>query len=432
MSQMCHNRFQETLKPACVGLAAFAALALGAAGCAQTGSDKPSPPPEAAAKNGIKSLPGTGLTHGKPVDLPEPYATESARNPPNVVPPPENALPTVPDGYSVSVWSRDVEEPRNMVLAPNGDVFVAESRANRISLFRDANGDGAPDEKMVFAENLRQPFGIAFHKGFIYIAKTDAVVRFPYKAGQTKAGGEPEKITDLTPGGYRQHWTRNVIADAKRDKLFVSVGSASNADPEPEPRAGIIEINPDGTGRRMYATGLRNPVGLAIHPATGKLWTAVNERDGLGDDLPPDYMTEVRDGGFYGWPWYYIGKNHDPRLPERPELRDKVIIPDVLLGPHTAALGLAFSPGAAVGSAGDAFVALHGSWNRSRRDGYKVVRVPFRDGRPTAGPEDFLTGFVRNEKDVWGRPVGLLFLKDGSLLVSEDGNDIIYQVKRKG
>jgi len=264
------------------------------------------------------------------------------------------------------------------------------------------------------------------------VARTDAVVRFPYKPGDTKATGPAEEITQLTPGGYRQHWTRNVIADSKRGKLYVSVGSRSNADPEPPPRAGILEINPDGSGRRMFATGLRNPVGLAIHPTTGRLWTAVNERDGLGDNLPPDYMTEVRDGGFYGWPWYYIGRNHDPRLPEKPDLRDKVIVPDVLLGPHTASLGLAFNPGGVLPGPGDAFVAQHGSWNRSKLDGYKVVKVPFRDGRPSGDPEDFLTGFVLNQSDVWGRPVGVLFLKDGSLLVSEDGNDIIYRVTRKG
>lgn len=416
----------KPLRPS--GLAA-AALLVAASGCAQT----PTPAPDAGpASASAQTPPGVGLTHGKPVDLPKPFATASARNPPRVVSPPKDALPTVPKGHTVRVWTRDVEEPRNMALAPNGDVFVAESRANRVSVFRDTNGDGLPDEKTIFAENVRQPFGLAFHNGYLYVGRTDALVRFPYRAGQTKADGEPEKITDLTPGGYRQHWTRNVAADAKRGKLFVSVGSASNADPEPEPRAGIIEINPDGTGRRMFATGLRNPVGLAIQPSSGKLWAAVNERDGLGDDLPPDYLTEVRDGGFYGWPWYYIGKNHDPRLPERPDLRDKVVIPDVLLGPHTAALGLAFSPGKGVGGAGDAFVALHGSWNRSHRDGYKVVRVPFRNGRPAAGPEDFMTGFIANEKDVWGRPVGVMFLKDGSLLISEDGNDTIYQVKAEG
>jgi glucose/arabinose dehydrogenase len=377
-------------------------------------------------------MPGMGITRpGTPPVLPAPYATRSARNPPNVVPPPEGKLPTVPEGYRIAVWTRDVEEPRNMVLAPNGDVFVAESRRNRVFVFRDADGNGTPDRKFIFAEDVRQPFGIAFYKNWVYVARTDSVVRFPCRPGQTKATGAPEKITDLTPGGYRQHWTRNIIADPKRGKLYVSVGSASNASPEEPPRAGIIEMNPDGSGRRMFATGLRNPVGLAINPQSGKLWTAVNERDGLGDDLPPDYMTEVRDGGFYGWPYYYIGKNHDPRLPERPELQAKVIVPDVLLGPHTAALNLAFNPGTNLPGAGDAFVALHGSWNRSHRDGYKVLRVRFRNGRPVAGPEDFVTGFVLNESDVWGRPVGLLFLKDGSLLVSEDGNDTIYRVSRQ-
>lgn len=362
--------------------------------------------------------------------LPAPYATPSANNGPRVVPPPAGALPKVPAGYKVKVWTGDSHNPRNVVLGPNGDVFVVESNRGRIRVFRAAQGDySEPTAQHVFAEGLNQPFGLTFLKGWVYVGNTDAVVRFRYRPGQTKAEGAPEKVTGLTPGGYNQHWTRNVLADPKRNKVFVGVGSRTNADPEDAPRASILEMNPDGTARRTYANGLRNPVGLAINPANGRLWTAVNERDGLGDDLPPDYVTEVKGGGFYGWPYAYIGNNEDPRHKgERPDLVAKALVPDVLVGAHVAALNLAFNPGKMLPGKADLFVALHGSWNRSTRVGYKVVRIPMKAGRPAGPPQDFLTGFVRPDDNVWGRPAGVCFLPDGSLLVSEDGNDRIYRV----
>lgn len=426
------SRFLSALLPA--------AVLAGASGCAGEPGSATSLPADRPASSAVKAAdsvlagagPAWGLTHGRAVDLPKPYATRSASNASRVVPPPPGTLPSVPYGYSVAIWTTDVKSPRHMALAPNGDVFVAESRRNRVSVFRDADGDGKPESRFVFTENISQPFGIAFVEGWVYVARTDYVVRYPYKSGQTRADAPPETVTNLTEGGYNQHWTRALAVDPKTGRMFVSVGSRSNADEEPEPRAGILVMETDGSGRRMFATGLRNPVDMAFQPDSGRLWTVVNERDGLGDDVPPDYLTEVRDGGFYGWPWYYIGQHNDPRLPERPDLRGKVIIPDVLVGPHTAPLGLAFNPGGMLPGRGDAFVALHGSWNRSEREGYKVVRVPFRDGKPSGPPEDLLTGFVLNKNDVWGRPVGVLFLKDGSLLASEDGNDIIYRVTHRG
>jgi len=371
---------------------------------------------------------------GAPVMLPAPFSTPSANNGPRVVPPQPGALPRVPAGYRVAVWSADAHNPRNMVVAPGGDVFVVESNRGRIRVFRPSRSNLAkPGGQFVFAEGLRQPFGLAFYKGWLYVGDTDAVLRFRYRPRQTKASGPPERITELTPGGYNQHWARNVAADAKRDRLYVSIGSRTNDDPEDPPRASILEMKPDGSDRHTYASGLRNAVGLAINPATGRLWAAVNERDNLGDDLPPDYVTEVVSGAFYGWPYAYIGPHEDPRRKgERPDLVAKTRVPDVLVGAHVAALNLAFNPGTMLPGKGEAFVALHGSWNRARRAGYKVIRIPMRNGRPAGPPQDFLTGFVRPDDNVWGRPVGICFLPDGSLLASEDGNDIIYRVTYTG
>lgn len=371
---------------------------------------------------------------GVPLTLPAPFNTPSANNGPRVVPPEPGALPHVPTGYHISVWSADAHNPRNMVLAPNGDVFVVESNRGRIRVFRPSKANySKPGEQFVFAEGLRQPFGLAFLNGWVYIGDTDAVLRFRYRPGQTKAVGAPERITELTPGGYNQHWTRNVIADAKRGRLFVSVGSRTNVDPEDPPRASILEMKPDGSERHTYASGLRNPVGLAINLETGRLWTAVNERDNLGDDLPPDYVTEVKSGAFYGWPYAYTGPHEDPRRKgERPDLVAKTVEPDVLVGAHVAALNLAFNPGKMLPGKGDAFVALHGSWNRRARVGYCVLRIPMHNGRASGRPEVFLGGFVRADDNVWGRPVGACFLPDGSLLVSEDGNDLIYRITYRG
>lgn len=408
-------------------------LVLYSAGCARAKpSAEPTAETAAVASREDQARPSNNTAAGQKIQLPRPFATSSAVNGPDIVARPEGTLPKVPEGYRVALWTSDVTHPRNIVVGPNGDVFVVESRENRVRLFRNTDGDWSkPEQSTVFLEGLNQPFGLAFLGGHAYVGNTDAVVRVPYKPGTTRVTATPEKITTLTPGGYRQHWTRNVIPDPKNNRLFVSVGSRTNVDVEDPPRASILVMNPDGTGRREYAGGLRNPVGLAIHPQTGKLWTAVNERDGLGDDLPPDYVTEVQDGGFYGWPYAYIGPNEDPRRKgENPELVKKTIVPDVLVGAHTAALNMAFNPGTMFPGAGDAFVALHGSWNRSEPSGYKVIRIPMKDGRPSGVPQDFLWGFVVGNNRVWGRPVGVAFLPDGSLLMSEDGNDTIWRVWR--
>lgn len=331
-----------------------------------------------------------------------------------------------------------MNNPRKIVTAPNGDVFVAESQANRVRILRDADGDGKPEINESFAEGLRQPFGIAFYPPganpqYVYVANTDAVVRFPYQNGDLKGNGEPEMIYSLSGGGRLAgggHWTRDIAFSLDGKKMYVSIGSLSNVnDNEAEQRrARIFEVSPDGTGERVYASGIRNPVGLAVHPTTGDLWTSVNERDGLGDHLVPDYVTKVKADGFYGWPWFYIGGNQDPRHEgEHPELKDQVIVPDVLLQSHSASLAMTFYNGSQFPADYrlHAFAAEHGSWNRSRRTGYKVVRIPVTDGSATGEYEDFLTGFVTPEGEVWGRPVGVTVAKDGSLLVSDDGSNTI-------
>jgi glucose/arabinose dehydrogenase len=320
-----------------------------------------------------------------------------------------------------------------MALAPNGDVFVAESRANQIRVLRDTNGDGAADARFVFAANLSQPFGMAFQNGYFYVANTNSIVRFKYKSGQTAAEGEPEKLVDLPGQGYNQHWTRNIIFSPDGKKMYISVGSKSNVDVEPPLRAAILEADADGSNLRVFAGGLRNPVGTAFNPQTKQLWTTVNERDGLGDDLVPDYLTSVKDGAFYGFPFAYLGPNEEPRRKgENPELVKKTVAPDVLFQAHSAALGLMFYNGRMFPAEyrGDAFVAFRGSWNRAKLTGYKIVRVKFKNGRPIGGYEDFLTGWLPDENgnEVWGRPVGLLALRDGSMLITDDGANKIWRV----
>jgi len=367
--------------------------------------------------------------------LPSPYATPSATNPPAVVAPPPGAELHLPPGFEISTFAEGgFQRPRWMALAPNGDVFVSDAAAGTIIVLRDTRGEGKATERFTFAAGLTQPFGLAFWRDYLYVGNTDSVVRFHYRPGQTKAEGVPEKICSLPGLGYLQHWTRNVIFSPDGSKMYVTVGSQSNVGVEKEPmRAAISEYNPDGTGHRLFVTGTRNPVGLAFHPSTGKLWAAVNERDGLGDDLPPDYVTEVKEGGFYGWPYAYIGPHEDPRRKgERPDLVQKALVPDVLIQTHSAPLGLAFYDGPMFPPEfrGDAFVALHGSWNRAKRTGYKIIRIRFRNGRPVGGYDDFLTGWMLNEdrREVWGRPVGLLVLKDGSLLITDDGANKIWRV----
>ena len=376
-------------------------------------------------------------TQIKPEDLPPPFATNSAFRNSKLVEQPANAVLKMPKGFKINVFAEgDFKNPRWMTLAPNGDVFLADSRANAIIILRDNNKDGVADERFTFASNLSQPFGMAFHKDWFYVANTDSVVRFKYKAGQTKAETAPERLIELTEGGYNQHWTRNVIFSPDGKKMYVSIGSSGNVDIEKdERRAGISQYNPDGSGYKLFASGLRNPIGLAFNPKTGELWTAVNERDGLGDNLVPDYVTSVKDGAFYGFPYVYLGKNADPRRASdvKPPIVEKTIVPDVLLTSHSAALGIVFYDGKMFPKdyQGDAFVALHGSWNREKLTGYKIIRVRFKDGKLVGnGYEDFLSGWLpdENSREVWGRPVGLLVNSDGSLLICDDGAKKIWRV----
>lgn len=368
--------------------------------------------------------------------LPPPYATESATRSSRVIPQPENAKLFVPKGFKVNVFAEGgFRYPRWMALAPNGDVFVADSRANSIIVLRDKDKDGVADERFVWSDKLAQPFGMAFHENWFYVANTDSIVRFAYKPGQTASTGDPEKLVDLTPGGYNQHWTRNILFSPDGKKMFVSIGSATNASVEDDPkRAAISVYDPDGRNHEIYASGLRNPIGLAWNPKNGELWTAVNERDGLGDDLVPDYATSVKKGGFYGWPYSYIGQNEDPRLKGlNPNLVKKAIIPDVLFTSHVAALGIQFYTGKMFPKeySGDAFVAMHGSWNRQKLVGYKIARIRFKDGKLVGNLyEDFVTGWLPNpdSNEVWGRPVGLLVAADGSLLITDDGGKKIWRV----
>lgn len=374
----------------------------------------------------------------KAEEMPAPFATESARRSSRLVPMPEGAALNVPEGFKVNTFAEgEFRNPRMMALAPNGDVFLSDSLANKIVVLRDNDGDGRADERSVFTEEVVQPFGLAFFKDWLYIANTNSVVRFRYASGQLKAEGAPEKIIDLPGFGYRQHWTRNLVFSQDGKQLFVSVGSETNVDVEPDPRRAAISVyDTDGKNHRVFAGGIRNPVGLAINPANGELWTAVNERDRLGDDLVPDYVTSVKDGGFYGWPYLYIGKNIDPRRKDdvKPEHLSSVIVPDVLVTSHSAALGIVFYDGKMFPEEyrGDAFVAFHGSWNRQKLTGYKVVRIRFGDdGKLMENAyEDFLSGWLPDEdsNEVWGRPVGLLVLKDGSMLVTDDGANKIWRV----
>ena len=378
------------------------------------------------------------------VDLPKPFESPSAQNGPRLVKRPEGAMPQVPAGFKVEEFASGFRNPRLIRTAPNGDIFVANSSGNSILVLRQGKDPGKPVVNEVYSPDLKQPFGIAFYPPgpnpqYIYVGNTDSVVRFPYKNGDTKAGGKPEVVVPDIPSGGRLtgggHWTRDVAFSKDGKKMYVSVGSFSNVYENPntneKDRADILEFNPDGTGRRIYASGIRNAVGIAVHPQTGELWASVNERDGLGDDLVPDYITRVKDGGFYGWPWYYIGPNQDPRHAGKfPELRDKVIVPDVLLQSHSASLEMLFYTGKMFPKEykNEAFAAQHGSWNRSKRTGYKVIRVPQKNGVPTVEYEDFMTGFVTPDGNVWGRPVGVAVANDGSLFVSDDGSNTIWRI----
>jgi glucose/arabinose dehydrogenase len=379
-------------------------------------------------------------------DLPKPYASTSARNQPRVVPQPEGAWPQVLPGFKIERLATGIRNPRLLRTAPNGDIFIADSEANQILVIHGVGNGTAPAAPETFATGLTQPFGIAFYPPgpnpkYVYVGNTGSVVRFPYSNGDLKATGPAEMIVPNIPSGGRLtgggHWTRDVIFSTDGKKMFVSVGSHSNVtdDAQEVRRADILEFNPDGSGEKIFASGIRNAVGITFDPSTGELWASVNERDEIGDDLPPDYITHVQEGGFYGWPWFYIGSNEDPRLVgKHPELKGKVIVPDVLIQPHSASLEMTFYNGKQFPAEykGDAFAAEHGSWNRGKRTGYKIIRVPMKNGKAVGEYEDFVTGFVTQDENVWGRPVGVAVANDGSLIFSDDGSGSVWRVSYTG
>jgi glucose/arabinose dehydrogenase len=371
------------------------------------------------------------VTHGQKPQLPAPYSTKSAGNSPRNEAPPPGFLPTVPQGFRVNVFASDFKRPRWLTVAPNGDIFLAENGANQIVVLRDPQNTGGAQQREVFATGTTRVFGIAFKDDYVYVGNMTALVRFRYDPKTSKRLGEAEQLMKLPGGG---HDTRSVAFSADGKHLFVSVGSGSNISTGEDPiRAAITICDPDGKNARLFATGLRNPVGLAIEPVTGEVWTSVNERDELGDNLPPDYFTSVKDGGFYGWPYSFIGSNVDDRVkPQKPELVATAIIPDVLLGAHVAPLQFAFYTGKQFPQSyrGGAFVAEHGSWNRATRSGYQIAFVAFKNGKPSADPVPFMTGLVPDPSgpDVYGRPVGVTVAPDGSLLVSDDGAGKIYRI----
>lgn len=407
--------------------------------------------------------------HLTAADLPPPYATSSSGNGSRVVKRPANAQLSVPPGFTVRQFATGLTNPRIIRVAPNGDIFVAETAAHRIRILRAADGADTPTVNQIFAKDLDRPFGIAFYPPgnnpqWIYVANNNSVVRFPYHSGDLQAGGSAQVIVPRLTQSQVGHSTRDVTFSLDGKRMFISVGSESNAaeglsrkspaevqrweaehgrgaawDDETG-RADILVTDPEGHAPlRAFATGIRNGVSIAVDQNTGALWTATNERDGLGDNLVPDYVTRVKEGGFYGWPWYYIGNHQDPRhAGERPDLAGQAIVPDVLLQSHSAPLGMCFyTAGSGVAAfpaeyRGDVFAALHGSWNRGSRTGYKVVRVRVEHGVPTGEYDDFLTGFVVDDDNVWGRPVGVAVAHDGALLVSEDGNGTLWRVSYAG
>ena len=387
--------------------------------------------------------PGTGPSDQ--LTLPPPFATPSVRNRSTVIGWPKDKMPKPLAGFAVHLFAEDLHNPRQAYILPNKDILVVEAArefpnrpqrsANRITLFRDSNQDGKPDLREEFLSELKMPHGMLLLKDWFYVGNTDGIVRYPYRPGQTKVEGKGEKILDLPVGG---HYTRNLIAAPDGTKIYVAVGSTTNVDEErvdeKDPRrAAILEMNPNGSNMRIFASGLRNPVGMDWEPSTKTLWTVVNERDHLGDDLVPDYLTSVRDGSFYGWPYSYFGQFEDPRKKgQRPDLVAKAVKPDYALGSHTAALGLAFYDAKAFPSHyhGGAFIGMHGSWNRSKMVGYKVAFIPFANGRPIGPTEDFLTGFIADADkfEAYGRPVGVTVAPDGSLLVADDSGGKIWRV----
>ena len=378
-------------------------------------------------------------------NLPKPYATESASQSPQMVEIPENPILEVPVGFKINVLAENLNQPRWLALTPSGEVLVTETRQNRILLLKDRDRDGTMEESTVFADEangLDIPFGIAFTEDSFYVGNSDAVLRWPFKKGQSRVEGRGKKIASLPGGGYNQHWTRNVRVSPDGKKLFVTIGSGSNADVEKLPRASVQVMDLNGANQKTWAYGLRNPVGLDFHPVTHEVYVTVNERDGLGDELVPDYFTRLQEGEFYGWPYAYLTPNLlDPRHLQKgkspePELVAKTKTPDVLFDAHSAALGLAFYKGNMFPAKyrNGAFVAFRGSWNRSQGTGYKIVFVPFdKSNRPQGYYEDFVRGFVVDPSvpSTWGRPVGVLILPDGSLIFTEEPNGRIYRVQYK-
>jgi glucose/arabinose dehydrogenase len=375
----------------------------------------------------------------------------------HIVPKPADTVPQVPPGFKIELFAEGLNGPRNLRRAPNGDIFVAEVGAGRVLVLRASDGASKPSIHEVFASEFNSPFGIAFFPSgdrpeWVYVADTDRVVRFPYRSGEMKALGPAEVVVSGLPIGG--HSSRDIVFTSDNARMLVSVGSDSNdgigmglppggldawsrdqplgaAWEDETDRADVLSFDPDGKNKKIFATGIRNCVGLAVQPQTGVPWCSTNERDGLGDDLVPDYVTRIREGGFYGWPWFYIGSHEDPNhAGQRPDLKDKVTIPDVLVQAHSASLGMTFYDGNLFPAEyrGDAFAAEHGSWNRSKRTGYKVIRILTKDGVPTGEYEDFVTGFVVNDSEVWGRPVGVTVARDGALLISEDANGTIWRV----
>lgn len=431
-------------------------LAVAAAGCASsaklpvsagTGPDPSLPPPDKSLIPLVHVVKATGW--------------------------PEGAKPVAAEGTAVAAFARDLVHPRWLHVLPNGDVLVAETNApprpednkgikgfffkkfqkkaggavpsaNRITLLRDADGDGVAETKSAFLTGLNSPFGMALVGNDLYVANSDAIVKFPYKEGETEIKAAAVKVADLPAGPRNHHWTKSLIASPDGKKLYAGVGSNSNVAEhgmeEEEGRAAIWEVDVATGSKRLFATGLRNPVGMAWEPESGALWTAVNERDELGSDLVPDYMTSVQDGGFYGWPYSYFGRNVDSRVkPPRPDLVAKALVPDYALGPHTASLGLAWSGGGTLPEPGlpqpfrsGMFVGQHGSWNRKPRSGYKVIFVPFANGKPSGEPIDVLTGFVKENGEAMGRPVGVAIDKRGALLMADDVGNVIWRVTPAG
>ena len=378
------------------------------------------------------------------LELVAPFSSESVSKSSDIIPWPKNQTPKAPEGFTVNRFADSLDHPRWTYLAPNGDYFVSEANtknsANQIRLLRDTDNDGVADKRFVFLKDLNQPFGMLILNNYFYVANTDGLYRYPYTKDMTEITTEGEKLVELSASGYNNHWTRNIISNEAGDKIYISVGSASNAGDQgmekEERRANILEVNLDGSGEIIYASGLRNPVGMDWNPVTGELWTSVNERDELGNNLVPDYLTSVKKGGWYGWPYSYFGQVKDPRWADDPHdsLVAKAIIPDVALGSHTASLGLTFYNDSAFPQEylNGAFIGQHGSWNREPFSGYKVVFVPFKNGKPQA-PKDFLTGFIadENEGTVYGRPVCVSVASDGALLVNDDDAGIIWRVAKQ-